>query len=167
MIYVTVGTMFLDFPRLIHAMDGVARDTGERVVMQVGLGKTIPAHCEHFGFKPHDEVLALQREARVIVCHAGIGSVMDALAARRPMVVVPRLKRHNEHMSDHQLDIAHAVQRRGWGLVVLEMADLPEACTNPPPAPKAYSPARHRLVGAVREKVERVAAMQGHAPCAR
>ena len=94
MIYVTVGTMFLDFPRLILKMDEIAQDTGERVIVQIGLGPTLPKHCEHFGFRPHEEVLAIQREARVIVCHAGIGSVLDALEARRPFIVVPRLAKY-------------------------------------------------------------------------
>ncbi|HOZ47159.1 MAG TPA: glycosyltransferase [Candidatus Hydrogenedentes bacterium] len=158
MIYVTVGTMFLDFPRLINAVDRIAQDTGERVVLQKGMGTTIPKHCECFDFKPRDEILALQAEARVIVCHAGIGSVMDALEARRPMIVVPRLKAFGEHMNDHQLDIAQAVERRGWGRMVRDMGELPGACRNPPPVPHDYRPARHRLVAAVREMVERAKA---------
>lgn len=158
MIYATLGTMFLDFPRLIDKMDEIARDSGERVVIQIGLGKTIPKHCEYFDFKPRAEVLELQRQARVVVCHAGIGSVMDALEACRPLIVVPRFKRFNEHMNDHQLDIAEAVQQRGWGRMVRNMDDLPDACARPPAAPEAYAPAKHRLVSAVREMVERVAA---------
>jgi len=158
MIYVTVGTMFLDFPRLIHKMDAIAADTGERVVIQIGLGKTFPQHSEYFDFKPREEVLAMQRAARVIVCHAGIGSVMDALEVRRPVIVVPRFKRLHEHMTDHQLDIAQAVERRGWGRMVLDMEDLPAACAHPPDVPESYCPAKHRLVAAVREMVERVAA---------
>lgn len=156
MIYVTVGTMFLDFPRLIHQADAIAEDTGERVVIQIGLGQTIPRHAEHFDFKPREEVLALQREARVIVCHAGIGSVIDALEVRRPLIVAPRLKRYNEHMNDHQLDIAEAVERRGWGRMVRDMAGLPALCAEPPPVPPHYRPAKHRLVRAVREMVDRV-----------
>ena len=158
MIYVTVGTMFLDFPRLISQMDRIARDTGERVVIQTGLGTVLPEHCEHFPFKPRDDVIELQRQARLIVCHAGIGSVMDALAVGRPLIVVPRLQRFNEHMNDHQRDIARAVDRRGWGRMVCDMDELAEACAHPPPAPSHYAPAKQRLVAAVREMVERVAA---------
>ena len=158
MMYVTVGTMFLDFPRLINAVDEIARDRGERVIVQTGMGKTIPTHCEHFDFRPHEEVLAIQREARVIVCHAGIGSVLDALEARRPFIVVPRLKRFGEHMNDHQLDLAQAVQRRGWGRMIANIGELAGACANPPPVPESYAPAKHRLVAAVRDKVDRVAA---------
>ena len=158
MIYVTVGTMFLDFPRLIRKMDEIACDTGERVVIQTGMGKTIPEHSEWFDFKPREEVLAIQREARVIVCHAGIGSVLDALQARCPLLVVPRRRKFNEHMTDHQLDVAEAVERRGWGRMILDVADLSEACAHPPALPVSYAPARDQLVAAVRSVVERVAA---------
>lgn len=158
MIYVTVGTMFLDFPRLILKMDEIAQVTGERVIVQTGLGRTLPKACEHFDFKPREDVLAIQREARVIVCHAGIGSVMDALSTRRPLLVVPRLKRFREHMNDHQLDVAQAVENRGWGRMVSDIETLPAACADPPPVPEVYRPAQHRLVEAVRDAVERVAA---------
>ncbi|HIJ65992.1 MAG TPA: beta-1,4-galactosyltransferase [Candidatus Hydrogenedentes bacterium] len=158
MIYVTVGTLFLDFPRLIHKMDAIADATGEEILIQTGLCTTLPKHCGHFDFKPHDECLAMQREARVVVCHAGIGSILDALSVRRPLLVVPRLKRHNEHLTDHQLDIADAVQRRGWGRAILDVDDLDHACANPPAVPEAYTPAKHRLIIAIRDAIDRVAA---------
>ncbi len=158
MIYVTLGTLFLDFERLIRKMDTIAKRTGERVVLQRGLAETIPQHCEHFDFKPHDEVLAIQREARVIVTHAGIGCILDALDTRRPLIVVPRLTKYNEHLTDHQLDVAEAVKRRNWGRMILDVEELGDACANPPEVPVSYAPAKHRLVGAVREMVERVAA---------
>jgi beta-1,4-N-acetylglucosaminyltransferase len=152
-IYATVGTMYLDFPRLIRAMDAIAKDTGERVVIQRGMGRTVPAHCEHFDFKPREEVQALQAEARLIVCHGGIGSVIDALQAGRPLLVVPRLRRFGEHNNDHQLDLAVAVERRGWGRAVLNVADLPRHCAVPPPAKGNYQPDSERLLAFVRASV--------------
>ncbi|NUM55862.1 MAG: hypothetical protein HUU46_19650 [Candidatus Hydrogenedentes bacterium] len=157
MIYVTVGTMFLDFPRLINAMDDIARGSGERVVIQTGLGTTLPKHCEHFDFKPREEVLAVQREARVVVCHAGIGCVSDALRMKRPLIVVPRLKRYNEHMNDHQMDLARAVAARGWGRVICDVAELAEACANPPAAHETYTPASAPLIDELREIVSSLA----------
>ncbi|HOE67186.1 MAG TPA: glycosyltransferase [Candidatus Hydrogenedentes bacterium] len=158
MIYATVGTMFLDFPRLIRKLDAIAETTGERIVIQTGLGATLPQRCDFFDFKSRDEVLALQQEARVIVCHAGIGSILDALSVRRPFVVVPRRLQFNEHLSDHQLEIAEAIQRRAWGRMVLDIDDLPEACADPPAVYASYRPAKHRLISAVRDAIERVAA---------
>ena len=158
MIYVTVGTMFMDFPRLIGAMDAIAAGTGERVVIQRGMGTCPAPHCEVFDFTGHDEAMALTREARVVVTHAGIGCIRDTMAARRPLIVVPRLKAHGEHMSDHQLDIARAVERRDWGRIVLDVAELAKACAAPPPAIADYTPDRARLIASIREKVTRVAA---------
>jgi UDP-N-acetylglucosamine transferase subunit ALG13 len=157
MIYVTVGTMFLDFPRLILKMDEIAADTGERVVIQIGMGKTLPRHCEYFDFRPREDVLALQREARLVVCHAGIGSVSDALRLGRPLVVVPRLRRHKEHMNDHQLDLGRAVERRGWGRLILDVRDLPEACATPLPAKNCYAPAEEDLIRDIRDFISTVA----------
>lgn len=161
MIYVTLGTMFLDFPRLIQAMDAIARDTGEQVVIQRGMSKLRPAHCAWFDFWPQEDVMALQRHARVVVAHAGIGVTLDALHARRPLILVPREKARGEHMNDHQRDIAEAMERRGWGRMITSMEVLPAACAEPPPVPGSYVPAKAPLVAAVRAMVERVAREKG------
>jgi len=158
MIYVTAGTMFLDFPRLLNTMDQLAGKTGERVVMQIGMSTLRPAHAEFFGFKPREDVLALQRDARVIVCHAGIGAVQDALEAKRPFIVVPRLKRFNEHTNDHQLDLARAVQQRGWGRVVHDVEELEAACADPLAPPTDYFPARRPLIDSIRDAVAQLTA---------
>jgi UDP-N-acetylglucosamine transferase subunit ALG13 len=91
------------------------------------------------------------------VCHAGIGTVSEVLTAKRPLIVVPRLKQYNEHMNDHQLDLARAVERRGWGRMILDVTDLQSACAAPPPAYSGYAPARAQLVDAVRTMVNDVA----------
>ncbi len=157
MIYVTLGTMFLGFDRLVGAVDVIAEDTGEQVILQLGNASRYPSHCEWFEFLPREECLDIQRHARVIVGHAGIGTAIDALSVQRPFIVVPRLKRYNEHMNDHQLEIAEAVQRRGWGRMVLEMKDLAGACADPPGVPTGYSPNKEPLIAAVKSMVDRVA----------
>ena len=153
MIYVTVGTMFLDFPRLTTAMDTIARDTGEVIIVQTGLSKTLPVHCKHFDFKPREEVLEIQRTARVVVCHAGIGCVSDALRMKCPLIVVPRLKRFNEHMNDHQTGLARAVETRGWGRAIYDVRKLADACANPPPACVNYAPANAPLIAELRSVI--------------
>lgn len=158
MIYATVGTMFLDFRRLINALDALAQKTGRRIVIQTGMSTTVPLYCEYFDFRPREEVAALQRQAEVIVTHAGIGCVSEALEAGKPLVVCPRLKKYNEHLNDHQLELAEAVHRRGWGRMVLDINELEDACLRPLPPPASYTPAKPRLVAALRELVDRAAA---------
>lgn len=155
MIYVTVGTMYLDFARLINKMDAIAERTEEQVIIQTGLGPTKPRHCEHFDFRPRAEALHLQRNARVIVAHAGIGAVLDALSVKRPFIVVPRLNRFAEHNNDHQMDLAQAVEIRKWGRAIINIDDLDEAIATPLPVPLNYRPDKPRLVRATRELIER------------
>jgi UDP-N-acetylglucosamine transferase subunit ALG13 len=148
----------MDFGRLIKAIDAIAENTGERIVVQKGMGSTMPKHCEHFDFKPREACMALQREARVVVAHAGIGCAIDALEAKRPLIIVPRRKEFEEHMDDHQLQIGEAIAKRGWGRVILEIGDLAEACATPPAVPESYETSGHRLVWATRDVVDRIAA---------
>lgn len=52
-------------------------------------------------------------EADVVIAHAGIGSALMALDAGRPPILIPRLRRHSEHVDDHQEQIAGELARRG------------------------------------------------------
>ena len=150
--------MYLDFPRLIRKMDEIAKASGAEVVIQTGMGNTTPEHCDHFDFKPREEILALQEKASLIICHAGIGSIIDALNARKPLAVVPRLRKFGEHNNDHQTDLARAVERREWGRAVFEIDDLVQICAAPPAAYTTYNPAREQLIACVRSTIERALA---------
>ena len=60
-------------------------------------------------------------------------------------------------MNDHQVDIAEAMVRRGWGAMITDIDNLAEACAHPPSVPERYKPAKAPLVDAVRGMVNRVA----------
>ena len=88
-------------------------------------------------------------EADVVVCHAGVGTVLCTLRAGRTPVVLPRLKALGETVDDHQLEFTSALvdigavvrldvgtslagparkPRRGRGAVALEYADRVVDC---------------------------------------
>lgn len=161
MIFVSLGTMFMDFPRLVEKMDHIAEKRGEEVVIQLGLSECRPMHCTTFDFKPHAELLDLQRDARVIVAHAGIGATRDALSLGKPLILVPRRKYFGEHMNDHQLEIAEAVTRRGWGATVHDIDELDALIENPPAPAQAYKPDRERLVSTLRNSINAIAEARG------
>lgn len=156
MIVVTVGTMHRDFARLVRAVDRIAADTGERAIMQIGMGTTRPEHTESFDFRSREEMASLYREARVVVAHAGIGTVIEVLRAGAPLIVVPRLQAFGEHNNDHQCDLARAVERRGWGRAVDNTDDLPQALAQPPPVHANYRPARDPLIADIRATLRRL-----------
>lgn len=110
MIFVTVGNHDQGFDRLIAKMDEIAGKIDEKVVMQIGYTNYKPVNAEYFSFiDSFEEILRLNRDSRVVVSHAGAGSIVTALKQKTPVIAVPRLKKYNEHMNDHQLEIAHAM----------------------------------------------------------
>lgn len=121
----TVGSHYQGFERLVKKMDEIAEKINEKVVMQIGNTKYKPVNAQYFDFiESFEEIERLNREARVVVCHAGAGSILTALEQRTPVIVVPRLKKFNEHMDDHQVDIAEAMSENQRVKVVYDMEDL-------------------------------------------
>ena len=132
MIFATVGTNETPFDRLIAALGPLGRD--EPLVVQHGPSGVRPARATCVGFLPFDELVRYVRSARAVVMHAGVGSVMVALANEKRPIVVPRLHRFGEAVDDHQLVFARRLALEGLVTLVEDPADLVEALVEPPPA---------------------------------
>jgi UDP-N-acetylglucosamine transferase subunit ALG13 len=125
LIFVTVGNHNQRFDRLIKKMDEIAGKIDEKVIMQIGHTNYKPVNAEYFSFvDSFEEILRLNRDSRVVVSHAGAGSIVTALKQKTPVIVVPRLKKYNEHMNDHQLEIAHAMSDDKNVTVVYDIESL-------------------------------------------
>lgn len=148
MIFVTVGTM--PFPRLVEAMDRYAAQTDERVVLQTASQEYKPTHAEH---RPYVADLAQWlSEARLVVCHAGVGTVSQTIEYQKPFVCMPRDPKFAEHFDDHQLQF---VQRAGETLPGVTIADaqaLPQAIEHAPARRETvvYSSTRAQLIAAIK-----------------
>ena len=111
MIFVTVGTNEARFDRLL---DAVARlQTDEELVVQHGPSRVHPPHATLFDYMPFPSVVEHVRRARVVVTHAGVGSIMVALANGKRPVVVPRLRAFGEAVDDHQVAFGHRFAAAG------------------------------------------------------
>ncbi|WP_427966447.1 glycosyltransferase [Altererythrobacter sp.] len=126
MILLTVG-MQLGFDRLIRAMDRLAPELGERIVAQVGPGSYRPQHMEAHERLDPQEFERLAREARLIVSHAGIGTLLTARRLNKPIVLFPREASLSEHRNDHQLATARQLADRPAISVAYDESELPLA----------------------------------------
>lgn len=120
MIFTTVGMHHQGFDRLISAMDELAAEINEEIIMQIGAAAHEPANAKWFRFADSERVDALMAAARVVVAHAGAGTIIGAFRHRRPVVVVPRRAAFNEHVDDHQLDLAQALASEGKVALVID-----------------------------------------------
>jgi UDP-N-acetylglucosamine--N-acetylmuramyl-(pentapeptide) pyrophosphoryl-undecaprenol N-acetylglucosamine transferase len=135
-VVVTVGTA-REFPfrRLVDALrpllapgGALARATGRPVEVLWQTGCTPAPDLPTSPFLPPDELAAAHRSADVVVCHAGLGSVLAALDAGRRPVVAVRRRAFGEAGDDHQSELAAEVERRGLGVAreagAIELDDL-------------------------------------------
>ncbi len=152
MIFVTVGTNEARFDRLLHAVAALTVD--EQLLVQHGHSSPIPhPHAELVDFLTFDGMVAAISAARVVVSHAGVGSVLVSLANGKRPVVVPRLSQHDEAVDDHQLQLGRRFAEAGLVTLVESLEDLPAAVASEQEA-AATIPSASKLAGELRSYLE-------------
>lgn len=117
MILVTVGTERYPFNSLMDWVEVLIEygiiDKNEEVIVQYGSSTKIPDGVKVFQLLPESVFKNLVDRARVVVAHCGEGTAMMLESAGKPFVLVPRTRRFGEHVDDHQLEMADALEQRG------------------------------------------------------
>lgn len=150
MIFATVGTQ-LPFARLLDEMDAIAADQVEPIIAQTGARQIWPNLTCAPDFPMHVMTDYFAR-ARVIVGHAGIGTVLAAREARRPLIVLPRRAALGEHRNDHQMATAAALEAQAGVWVAWEASDLARLIDAELKLPEiGQSVLQDNLISAVRE----------------
>ena len=139
MILVTVGTM-LPFDRLIEATDKWAEShRNEEVVAQIGEHAVYePKHMHWTRRLEQQEFAGLVERCRLLIAHAGTGSFFLAAEKSRPIVLLPRQARFNEHTTDHQLHTARWLCKMPGVYVAMTTDELAEAISKALSAPNAF-----------------------------
>ncbi len=111
MIFATVGTQ-LPFDRLLLGLDTWAANNPHlSILAQSGVSESQFSHIRtvsHMGqaaFQEHFE------QARLIVGHAGMGTILCAAELGKPVILMPRRAEFGEHRNDHQQDTADEMSR--------------------------------------------------------
>jgi UDP-N-acetylglucosamine transferase subunit ALG13 len=132
-IFVTVGTNEARFDRLLHAVAQLELD--EDVVVQHGHSSPLhPPGAALIDFLPFEGIVDMVRRSRVVVTHAGVGSVMVSLANGKRPIVVPRRKAFSEAVDDHQLELGRRFASAGLVTFVEEPDAIADAVRGEPGA---------------------------------
>lgn len=112
MIFVTVGNDFRGFDRLLRKMDEIAPLIRGEILIQTGYSRYHPRNTKHFDFISMDKAVDCIRNSELVVSHAGIGTIILCKEYGTPILIIPRTKAYGEHMNDHQLEIARALEKK-------------------------------------------------------
>ena len=129
MIFVTVGTQE-PFDRLIEIMDQMAATIDEEIIAQTFKGEYIPKNMKTVEFLTPDKFNELFTQARIIIAHAGMGTIISALQASKPIIIFPRIAALGEHRNEHQLATAKKMGELNYVYVANKEEELKELIQN-------------------------------------
>jgi UDP-N-acetylglucosamine transferase subunit ALG13 len=123
-IFVTVGSM-LPFDRFVQVMDEWAeRHPDEEIFAQIGGGPYEPKHMPFARMISPSEFRTYVEASNFVVAHAGMGSVIMAAEAGKPIILFPRRAALGEHTTDHQLHTANWLKSRPGIEVAMDEHEL-------------------------------------------
>lgn len=125
MIFVTIGTQF-PFDRLIEMLDRIAPELDEEIYAQVLKGKYKPKHIKTLDFIEPDEFEEVFVQARLVVAHAGMGTILSSLRRSKPLIIFPRIAALGEHRNEHQTATALMIKEKNYAYVATNEKELRE-----------------------------------------
>lgn len=125
MIFVSVGTHEAPFDRMVRAVYHLELD--EELVVQRGPSTVRSEKAVEAEYLSFDQVVGYTRQARAVVTHAGVGSVMLSLANGKRPIVMARRQEFGEHVDDHQVELARRMEANGLATFVDDGAALAAA----------------------------------------
>lgn len=108
-IFLTIGTQ-LPFDRLVDcvtsSISSQEESAFELIVQTPNASEYISKTTSNIVFRdiiPPAEYDEIVEDSEVLIAHAGMGSIITALESDKPLIIMARLAKFNEHRNDHQL----------------------------------------------------------------
>ena len=125
MIFVTVGTHEQQFNRLIKKIDQLKKDghIKDDVFIQTGFSDYIPEGCDWKKFLSYEEMIQKIKDAKIVITHGGPSSFILPLQYGKTPIVVPRMKKYDEHVNDHQVEFCRKYNSLNNNIIVVVNID--------------------------------------------
>ena len=125
MIFVTVGTHEQQFNRLIKKIDQLKKDghIKDDVFIQTGFSNYIPESCDWKKFLYYEEMIQKIKDAKIVITHGVPSSFILPLQYEKTPIVVPRMKKYDEHVNDHQVEFCRKYNSLNNNIIVVVNLD--------------------------------------------
>lgn len=128
MILVILGTHERPFLRLLKEIEKlIAQKKIKNVIIQRGYTDYRVNGAKSYDFIEFEKMQRLIKNCDIVITHGGVASITDALNYKKPTIVVPRLKKFNEHTDDHQLQITRMMEKENKIIPVYDIKYLKSA----------------------------------------
>ncbi|WP_285319358.1 glycosyltransferase [Pseudarthrobacter sp. lyk4-40-TYG-27] len=143
-VLVSVGTHEQPFQRLLDGVRSAIHQFPNLLfVVQFGTGYwPTMANVESVRYFSHDDMTSHLHSADILISQASPGNVFGALEQETWPLVLGRRRELNEHVDNHQVDFAEAVDNLGLGKNVLQASNISAVLRDELEVPKANRVAR-------------------------
>lgn len=154
MIFVVLGTQKFQLNRLLMKLDALIEDDKikDEVFAQIGSSDYIPKHYKYTRFLDRDSFEPMMENCEILITHSGVGTIVSGLNHGKPIIAYPRLAKYDEHVDDHQMEIAESFEQLNYVLLCKEGDDLNlvlEECRKHKFS--EYKSQRKRMVSSIRD----------------
>ena len=157
MILVMLGSQNNSFERLLKELDKLKEKKiiKEDIIVQAGYTKYESKNLEIFDFIDSESLEEYQKKADLIITHGGVGSITNSIKKNKKVIAIPRLKKYDEHVNDHQKDIVESFSNNGYIIGIQDVKDLEEAYKKSKDfKPKKYIPNNSKILKIVEDFID-------------
>jgi UDP-N-acetylglucosamine transferase subunit ALG13 len=133
----------------------------EELIAQIGYSSYKPRNMTVIEFCSPSKFRDLVSEAKFVISHAGMGTIIETVRLCKPLIAVPRRKLLGEVDNDHQFATAKQLEAEGKILVAYEVSELPIKLEQARTFVPVSSRASEDILRAVNEAINNVAAKKG------
>jgi UDP-N-acetylglucosamine transferase subunit ALG13 len=116
------------FDRLVMEMDRIAGsgEISDDFLIQTGCSRYKVRNARSIDYLDSAQIEEEMKNCRVVVSHAGVGTVMDARRLEKPIVIIPRDPKFRESFDDHQRKTAQSLEGKQGIFIAWKESDLLE-----------------------------------------
>ena len=86
----------------------------EAVFAQIGYSDYKPKNYKYKEFLDRDEFSSVMKKCDKVITHGGTGAIISAIKQGKKVIAIPRLKKFDEHIDDHQLQIVEEFKKMNF-----------------------------------------------------
>lgn len=156
MIFVCLGTNDKSFSRLLKEIDrqinlGNIRD---EVVVQAGCTEFSSDNMKITDLMSMDNFSNNIKKCDLLICHGGVGTILDGLKYDKKIISFPRLSKFGEHVNDHQVEIINEFYNCGY-ILTGEVNDLDKLLMESKSfVPKKYKSNNYKFNKIIRDYID-------------